>query len=108
MKMFLLGLGASVLSGLKNLLSSTAGKVAISVPLVLTLLYLIPFEISLPQEVVDVFTGDFFRNLMLSLTFLFPLEFGLTCLLVLLIAKHSSLFARIVQKIFSVFKGGNN
>ena len=106
MKVFLLGLGASVLGALKNLLSSTTAKVVVSVPLVLALLYLIPFEIALPQEIIDVFTSDFFRNLMLSLTFLAPLDFALKCLLISLIARHSSLFARIVQKIFGIFKGG--
>lgn len=108
MKLFLIALGSKVLELLKNFISSTVGRVTIAVTLVLVLLTLIPFEISIPQEIVEIFKSGLFKDLLLSLTFLFPVSFGLKCLLALLIAKHSSIFAKLVRIIFGVFTGGGN
>lgn len=107
MKLFLIALGSKVLELLKNFISSTVGRVTIAVTLVLVLLTIIPFEISIPYEVMEVLKSGFLKDLLTSLTFLFPVGFGLKCLLALLIAKHSSIFAKLVRIIFGVFVGGD-
>lgn len=107
MKTALLALGTTVIHAIWEFLKSTGGKIAVSIPIVLILLTIIPYEIKLPQEVVNILTSDLFVNLMRSITFLFPVNFALSCLLILLLSKHSSIFAKIIAKIFRIFRGGS-
>lgn len=108
MKIALIGLGSAILSALKSIFASTTGRAVIGTALFIALLALLPFEIGLPDEIMEVLTGDFVRHLFISLTFLFPLGFALKCLLILLMADHFELLFKIIRSIFNVIIGGGN
>lgn len=107
MKTFLIGLGSSIITKILEFLSSKTGKVVIAIPLALLLLTIIPYEIKFPDEVVNILTSDMMKNLFLSITFLFPVNFALSCLLIIFLSKHSAIFVKIAKNIFRIFGGGN-
>lgn len=70
------------------------------------LLSLIPFELRLPNELINIFTSEWFINLMQSITFFFPVGYAFKCLIVLIIAKHIGFIVNLLKFIYTVISGG--
>lgn len=106
MKIALSLLGSKIISALFKFVSSTGGKIAIGVSLLYVLLLLIPFNIGLPQEIISVITDGFLKELLISITFFFPVKFALSCLILILLAKHTSIISGIIKIVYRIM-GGN-
>ena len=100
--------GKDIITKIISFFTSKTGKTVLAISLFLILLEFIPFEIKIPNEIMDVLTSYLLINIFLSMTFFFPIGFALKCLLVVLMTTHSRIFLGIITRIYRIITGGFN
>lgn len=93
-------LSAAASSALKNLLKGI-GKPALITTVFIAVLTLVPFNIALPQSIVDMLSKGSISKVFNLIYYFFPVDFALKCLLVIFLSNYVSLLWGMVNFIFS-------
>lgn len=101
MKGFLITLGASLLKDIANFFKSSIGKISIAVGAFYIGINLIPYSLSLDNEIYTVLTNKTMKTFFYNLSFMLPLDFVFKCIMISILSKYFSNFWHLIQRIFS-------
>ena len=65
---------------------------------------LLPFELSFPDEIGSIFKSGWLYDLLCSISFFVPVNFLLTCLLLIYACKYSHFFVSFINMVVDRFK----
>lgn len=65
---------------------------------------LLPFELSFPEEIVSIFSSGWFHNLLVSIDFFVPVNFLLSCFVLILASKYSDVLLSFFNRIIDWFR----
>lgn len=82
------------------MLAKLAGYL-IAITLLTSLFLLIPFEIALPQEVVNFIATGPIQKIVDITYYFFPIDYLIICISVLFLAKYSGIIFRIITWIYN-------
>lgn len=100
-------LGAFAFSAIKGLVKK-AVNISLYVALAIAVLSLLPFDIAIPNFLIEILKSDFLKNLLQSISYFFPVNFALKCLAVLFLSKYYGLIKDLLVKIYRIIVGGLN
>lgn len=80
----------------------TSIKYAIGFSLLLILVSSFTYTISFPNEVLEFLTSGGIVDVFKSISYFFPVEYALTCLVVIWLSKYSTILIILLSKIYRI------
>lgn len=99
--------GVLISTFLGNFISSLVNgitKVGKYVGLYLLCCALLPFELAFPEEIVSIFSSGWFHDILVSIDFFVPVNFLLSCLVLILASKYTDILVSFFHKIIDWFR----
>lgn len=93
-------IGAGAMAALKTLFSKIAKPALIST-ILLAIFTLVPFNIALPQELVNVLLKGNVAKVFSIVSMFFPVRFFLTCFLTIFLSHYVSFFWNMITFVFN-------
>lgn len=103
---FIAGTLGSAITWLGEQFAKKGVRIATSIGVVMLLLTFIPYELKLPDELIELLISDDVRNLIHAITYFYPVAFALKCLLAIFLSSHSSIIIGLLKKIYHIIVGG--
>jgi hypothetical protein len=96
-------LGTTVVAGIASYLSEKGLKISIAIGILILLFVLIPFKLELPQEIYMMFISGKVNQFFKSLTYFLPINFLLSCFLIIFASKYIKIFFNLIKFIWEKF-----
>lgn len=96
-------LGASVVNGIISFFSNKAVKTATLIGICLVLVGWIPFKISLPNEVMEIFESGSLENLFMTISYFVPISYLLVLLGALFAIKYTRIWTALIGWVLKIF-----
>lgn len=78
-------------------MTSTLIKIGIGITIFTILIIFIPFSIGLPNEIYEVLTNGFISQIFQNVSWLFPVNFALKCILIVFLSHYVGIFWNIIK-----------
>lgn len=88
-------------------LTSTLGTVVkwtLLSSILLSLFVFVPFSIGIPNDVYNFITSGAIKKVFNSLYYFFPVDFAVSCFLILLLARHGQILWNMISWVFDKIK----
>lgn len=96
-------LGTSILTSIASYLSEKGLKVATAVGILILMFFLIPFSLKLPDDVYSLFVTGKINLFFKSVSYFLPINFLLSCLLVIFASKYLKIYFNIIKFLWDKF-----
>ena len=78
-------------------MTSTLIKIGIGITIFTILIIFIPFSIGLPSEIYEVLTNGFISQMFQNISWLFPVNFTLKCILIIFLSHYVGIFWNLIK-----------
>ena len=72
-------------------------KIGIGITIFALLIIFIPFNIGLPNEIYEVLTNGFISQIFQNVSWLFPVNFALKCILIVFLSHYVGIFWNLIK-----------
>lgn len=96
-------LGTSVLASIASYLSEKGLKIATAIGILILMFILIPFSLKLPNDVYSLFVTGKINLFFKSVSYFLPINFLLSCLLVVFASKYLKIYFNIIKFLWNKF-----
>lgn len=76
-------------------------KIAAIISIYLAFCALLPFKLVFPNELMSIFVSGWFHELIESVAFFIPVKFVLSCIILILASKYSSIITNFINWIIN-------